>query len=451
MSYIPTSPTQQLEMLRALGLGSAEELFQKLSDEVRCKRTLNLPPPMTEMELRAHLKALSTRNSNDDEYPSFLGGGCYDHFIPAAVDYIATRGEFVTAYTPYQAEASQGLLQAFFEYQSLICELTGMDVSNASLYDGATAVAEAVLMAHHINERPRILVARSLHPEYRHVLSTYLRTANFTALEIPLADGVTDLEKLNQLCDDSVCAVIVQHPNFFGCLEPMQPISDLTHKHGALLIMCVDPISLGILKPPGAYGADIAVGDGQPLGLPPSYGGPYFGFIACRQEHLRRMPGRLIGETVDRHGQRAFVLTLQTREQHIRREKATSNICTNHALCALRATVYLSLLGKSGLHQVATLCVQKSHYALEALSQIAGIVPAFSAPFFKEFVVRLPRPAAGLQEFMLGHKLLAGLELSAWYPELPNTCSFAVTERRTRQEIDALAEALRKWIENPDA
>jgi glycine dehydrogenase subunit 1 len=448
MSYIPNTPEQQQEMARILGLSSPEELFREIPDGVRLKRSLNLPPAMSELELRAHLEELAGRNTHHDGAPLFLGGGCYDHFIPTAVDALASRGEFLTAYTPYQAEASQGLLQAFFEYQSLICELTGMDVSNASMYDGATAMAEAALMAHHIKERPKIVIARSVHPEYRQVLQTYLRTAAFSAVEVAMADGATDLAKLESLCDENTCAVIVQHPNFFGCLEPVQAVSEIAHRCGALLIACVDPISLGVLKPPGAYGADIVVGDGQSLGLPPGYGGPHFGFMACRQEFVRRMPGRLIGETIDRRGQRAFVLTLQTREQHIRREKATSNICTNHALCALRATIYLTLMGKAGLRQVASLCAQKSHYALEALSKINGVAPAFKAPFFKEFAVRMPRPVANLQEFLLRRNIIGGLDVSAWYPELPNTCSFAVTERRTRQEIDALADAVRAWIEN---
>jgi glycine dehydrogenase subunit 1 len=308
-------------------------------------------------------------------------------------------------------------------------------------------MAEAAIMAHHIKERPKVLVASTVHPEYRQVLQTYLNKAAFSAVEVPMADGVSDLQRLESLCGEDVSAVIVQHPNFFGCLEPVRAVAEIAHHRGALLIACVDPISLGLLKPPGEYGADIVVGDGQPLGQPPSFGGPYFGFMACRQEYVRRMPGRLIGETVDRRGQRCFVLTLQTREQHIRREKATSNICTNHALCALRATVYLTLMGKAGLRQVANLCLQKSHYACEALTRIKGVVAAFKAPFFKEFTVRLQRPAAGLQDFLLGRKIIAGLDLGAWYPELPNTCSFAVTERRTRGEIDALVEAVRAWIE----
>ncbi len=469
MAYIPNTPEQQSEMARLLGLSDPEDLFNEIPDAVRLKRSLRLPPALSEMELRAHLEALAALNRNMDDCVGFLGGGSYDHFIPAAVDAICSRGEFLTAYTPYQAEASQGILQAFFEYQSLICELTGMDVSNASMYDGSTAVAEAALMAHHIKDRPTVLVAETMHPEYRHVLRSYLRTASFNApanpsggraVEIPppirwagAAGGVCDLARLESLCDDNVCAVIVQHPNFFGCLEPMQAVSDIAHKRGALLVACVDPISLGILKSPAEYGADIVVGDGQPLGQPPAYGGPYFGFMACRQEFLRRMPGRIVGQTVDRRNRRAFVLTLQTREQHIRREKATSNICTNHALCALRATVHLSLLGKAGLRQAAVLCAQKSHYALAALAKIPGVAPAFAAPFFKEFTLRLPRsPApntgrAGLQAFLLQRNILAALDVSAWYPALANHCSFAVTEKRTRREIDALVEGVRAWVE----
>jgi glycine dehydrogenase subunit 1 len=450
MSYIPNTPEQQQEMVRSIGLSSPEALFDAIPASVKLKRPLNLPPAMSEMELRAHLEKLAARNANLDEYVSFLGGGCYDHFIPTAVDALAARSEFVTAYTPYQAEASQGLLQAFFEYQSLMCELTGMEVSNASLYDGATAVAEAALMAHHIKERSKVLLARTVHPEYRQVLKSYLRTAAFSAVEAPIADGVCDLAKLESLCDDDTSAVIVQHPNFFGCLEPVQAIGEVARRRRALLIACVDPISLGILKPPGEYGADIVVGDGQPLGLPPSYGGPYFGFMACKQEFVRRMPGRIIGETVDRRGQRSFVLTLQTREQHIRREKATSNICTNHALCALRATIYLTLMGKKGLQQVATLCAQKSHHAYTGLTKIAGVAPAFKAAFFKEFTVRMPRPVAGLQEFLMRRKIMAGLDVGAWYPEIPNACSFAVTEQRTRQEIDALVEGMRAWLDSRD-
>ncbi|MBM4051005.1 MAG: aminomethyl-transferring glycine dehydrogenase subunit GcvPA, partial [Planctomycetes bacterium] len=393
MPYIQNTPSDVQAMLKAAGVGSLDELFASIPAHLKLNRPLDLPPALSELELLGHVSDLARRNRHLDECVSFLGAGVYDHFIPAVVDQLASRSEFYTSYTPYQPEVSQGVLQVFFEYQTLICQLTGMDVSNASMYDGASALAEAVLMACHIaspGAKRRALVPRTLHPEYRHVLRTYMKHFELELVEIGYEDGIIRLDELERECKSGAACVVVQNPNFFGCVEPVRRISAVAKQAGALLVACVDPISLGILEAPGAYGADIVVGDGQPLGNHPSFGGPHFGFMACRQEFVRKMPGRIVGETVDHDGRRGFVLTLQTREQHIRREKATSNICTSMALCALRGTVYLAALGKLGLRRVAELCLQKSHYLRDEIAKLPGFKPRFTAPFFKEFAVACP-------------------------------------------------------------
>ncbi len=443
MAYLPNTSAERLAMLEAIGAGSIDELFAMVPADLRLNRPLDLAPALGELELTAHLTELASRNLPAGQTTCFLGGGSYDHFVPAVVDFIAARSEFYTAYTPYQAEASQGTLQAMFEYQTLITQLTGMDVSNASLYDGASAAAEAVLMALDTTRRRRVVVAGSVHPEYRRVLATYLANLDAELVVVGTPDGTVSPADLERALDDQTACVLVQHPNFFGCLEPTREIGELTHKLGAPFIVAVDPISLGLLKRPSEYGADIVVAEGQPLGTPMSFGGPYLGILACREQFIRRLPGRLVGQTTDRRGKRCFVLTLQTREQHIRREKATSNICTNQGLLALRATVYLAAMGPSGLRSVAELCLQKSRYALEQLTSSGVAHAAFYGPTFKEFVVRL---GAGRLEQVLDSArregILAGVPLAGWFPELSDCLLVAVTEKRTRSDIDRLVRVL---------
>lgn len=412
--------------------------------ELRLKRPLEIPPALSEMELASHLSQLAARNASPSQKVCFLGGGSYDHFIPAIVDYVAARGEFYTSYTPYQAEASQGNLQAFFEYQTLITQLTGMDVSNASLYDGGSAAAEAVLMALSATRRQgRVVTAASVHPEYRQILETYLKNLDVQLVTVGTPGGNLTLEELSAAVDDKTACVFVQHPNFFGCLEHVDGIAKIAHDAGALFITAVDPISLGLLKRPGDYGADIVIAEGQSLGTPMQYGGPYLGIMACREEFVRRMPGRITGQTVDRQGRRCWVLTLQTREQHIRREKATSNICTNQGLFALRATVYLAAMGPHGMREVAELCLQKSRYAAGRLSGGKRVVPAFDRPTFKEFVLR---DRDGKVEQLLASAaqagVFAGVPLGRWYPELSDCFLVTVTEKRTKEEIDRLVDCL---------
>jgi glycine dehydrogenase subunit 1 len=440
LSYVLNTPDDRQAMLAAIGAGSVDELFRQVPDTLRLKRALNVPPALSEIELTQHVQGLAGSNR---QAVCFLGGGSYDHFIPAVVDAVAGRSEFYTAYTPYQAEASQGSLQAFFEYQTLICQLTGLDVSNASLYDGGSAVAEAVLMALSVQpKRHRVLVADSVHPEYRRSLATYAANLDLKIETLSTPDGFLDPDALKKRLDDQTLCVVLQHPNFFGCLEEVETISAAVHAAGALFIVSFDPISLGILKRPGQYGADIAVAEGQCLGNPMSYGGPYLGILACREEYVRKMPGRLVGQTTDRNGKRCWVLTLQTREQHIRREKATSNICTNQGLMALKATVYLAALGPQGLKETAELCAKKAHYAADRLASAAGLKMRFRRPFFKEFTVALggQEPPHVLRT-ALEHGQHAGLWLGAWYPSLTDCVSLAVTEKRTRGEIDGLVAA----------
>jgi glycine dehydrogenase subunit 1 len=447
LSYILNTPADQRDMLAAIGTNSVEDLFASIPASLRLGRPLDVPPPLTELALQQHVGQLARSCISPDDAVCFLGGGSYDHFIPAVVDAVAGRSEFYTAYTPYQAEASQGSLQAFFEYQTLIAELTGLDVANASLYDGGSAVPEAVLMARSIMpKRHKVVVAESVHPEYRQALSTYLANLDATIVTVSTPGGHVDLEQLQTNVSEETLCVVIQHPNFFGGLEDVEAISKLTHDRGALFIVSFDPISLGLLKRPGQYLADIAIAEGQCLGNPMAYGGPYLGILACREEFVRKMPGRLVGQTVDRQGKRCWVLTLQTREQHIRREKATSNICTNQGLFALRAAVYLAALGPKGLQETAELCTRKAHYAAEQLTRIPGVSMKFAQPFFKEFVVQLPIEAKELLARMLkvGHH--AGLDLGCWYPGMATCMSIAVTEKRTKAEIDAFATAMARVL-----
>ena len=445
MPYIPTTDDDRRAMLEAIGAGSIDELFDMIPEELRLGRELDLPAAMGELELSGHIAELAGQNSAASESTCFLGAGSYDHFIPSVVDFVASRSEFYTSYTPYQAEASQGNLKALFEYQTLITQLTGMDVSNASLYDGAGAAAEAVLMSLNATRRyGKVVTAASVHPEYRQVLDTYLVNLGTEMVTVGTPDGVVAVEDLEAAIDDKTACVLVQHPNFFGCLEDVERLAAVAHENGALLVVAVDPISLGLLKRPGDYGADIVVAEGQPLGCPMSFGGPYLGILACREKFVRRMPGRLVGETVDRRGNRCWALTLQTREQHIRREKATSNICTNQGLLALRATVYLAAMGPKGLRSTAELCLHKARYAVDQWTAEGLLESAFGAPTFKEFVVRVPGGRMDdLLEAAADQGVMAGVPLGCWYPEFDDCLLMAVTEKRTKGEIDQMTEIVR--------
>jgi glycine dehydrogenase subunit 1 len=444
MPYLYNTPEDQREMLSAIGVESIDDLFAPVPDDLQLKRPLNLPPALSELELDQHLRQLAALNHHAGAMACFLGGGSYDHFVPAVCDAVGSRSEFYTSYTPYQAEASQGNLQAMFEYQSLITRLTGMAVANSSLYDGASAAAEAVLMALHAGgSRGKIIVPASLHPDYRQTIATYLENLDAQLITLDCPAGVVDADALSAVVDQQTAGVVVQQPNLFGCIEDADAIAAVAKSVGALLISVFDPISLGLLKRPGDYGTSIAVAEGHTLGTPMSYGGPYLGIMACDQSLVRRMPGRIVGETKDRRGKRCFVLTLQTREQHIRREKATSNVCTNQALFAVRASVYLAQLGPQGLRETANLCIQKTRYLAERLCQCERFSLAFDQPTFKEFVVRdAENDVEGLLKRALDAGYLAGLPLGRWYPEMADCFLVAVTEKRTKREMDGLVEAL---------
>jgi glycine dehydrogenase subunit 1 len=437
VSYLFNTPDQRRQMLEAVGADSIDELLEQVPPHLRLDRPLDLPAAMSELELERHMRSLAGQNVNGQRRVCFLGGGAYDHFVPAVVDEIVSRGEFYTAYTPYQAEASQGSLQAFFEFQTLICQLTGMEVANASLYEGGTALSEAVFMAERVTGRNRIVVVGSVHPQYRDVVETYTRFLDAEVVTVPTPEGTADPEAVRSALDEQTACLVIQQPNYFGCLEEAADLVNLAHQVGALAILSVNPISLGLLPRPGDYGADIVVGEGQPLGIPLQYGGPFLGLFACREQHVRKMPGRLIGQARDRNGKTCYVLNLQTREQHIRRDKATSNICTNQGLLALRATVYLAALGPQGLREVAQLCLQKAHYAAERLTEIDGLSLAWDRPFFNEFTLKTTSKASDLR----ARAARAGFDIG------PETCDgdtllVALTEQRTRDEIDALADAL---------
>jgi len=439
MEFIPHTAEQRKEMLAAIGL-SMDELFGDIPAGLMAK-SLNLPHGLSEQEVRAKLADLAGKNSSD--LTLFLGGGFYDHFIPSAVYSIVGRSEFYTAYTPYQPEISQGTLQAIYEFQSAICRLTEMEVANASLYDGGTALYEAVMMALRTTDRNKVIVDDSVNPIYRVMLHSYTRNLKIDLEETHCEDGLANRADILARLDDKTAAVILQNPNFFGCIDDFTDIAQAAHEKGALLIVSCYPISLGILKTPGAMGADIVTGEGQSLGSPMSFGGPYLGYMATRKQYVRKMPGRIVGETVDREGRRAFVLTLQAREQHIRREKATSNICSNEALCALTALVYLSLLGKQGLKDTAQRCADKASYAYQRLPQIPGVKPHFHAKwFFHEFVLDLPCEAADVVAKLIERGFAAGFPLSRYYKGMEKSLLICVTEKRTKQQIGMLAEAL---------
>lgn len=439
--YLPNTDEDRRRMLQSIGVSSVEALFSDVPEKVRLKREMNLPFPMTELELKNYFKNLSAKNVV--KYNSFLGAGIYEHFIPSVVKHMTSRSEFYTAYTPYQAEISQGMLQAIFEYQTMICELTGMAVSNASMYDGATATVEAMVMAVKSTGRRAVVVSESLNPETKKVLKTYAGAMGIRIVEFGYtADGSMNCEALKTCLAADIAAVIVQSPNFFGIIENVADIERIVHDNGSLLIANVDPISLGILKPPGEYGADIAVGEAQSLGNPMSFGGPALGFLASTERLMRMIPGRIVGETTDKEGNRGYVLTLQAREQHIRRENALSNICSNEALNALAAAVYLSAVGKEGLKRIGELCVQKSHYAFDRLTGLKGVRGVFNAPFFKEFVLKLDKPAGEVLEGLLKHGIIGGFDLGRVDDKMSDMLLVCVTEVKTKEDIDEFVKVL---------
>ncbi len=442
MAYLPNAEPAQAEMLQDLGLKQPDDLFAQVPGHLKL-RTLDLPEPLSEVELVHYFRELGQLNRRVPAALNFLGGGASRRFSPAIVNAVISRPDFYTAYTPYQPEASQGWLQAIYEYQTLIAILCGLDVANASMYDGASALAEAAMMATVHTGRQNIVVAGALHPDYAQVLQTYSDGRDYEVLRVPAgAGGQVDRDRLGEAVTPTTAAVILQQPNFYGVLETPDAVAEVAHRAGALLIACIDPISVGVLASPGEYGADIAVGDGQPLGLPLSFGGPYVGFMACREALMRRIPGRLVGATVDGAGRRGYVLTLQAREQHIRREHATSNICTNHALMALAATVYLARLGGAGLRELAVLSAQRAHALAEMAGRKRGYRLAFDSPFLWEFVLRTPRPAEEVQASMLEHGVLAGLPLGRFDPRQKDALLVSVTELNDAAALERFTEVL---------
>ncbi|HEX2035228.1 MAG TPA: aminomethyl-transferring glycine dehydrogenase subunit GcvPA [Chloroflexota bacterium] len=445
--YVPSTEQERREMLDAIGVQAIDDLFQDLPAGLY-KPELNVPSGRSELEVWRQLRALAEQNFDLDHHPSFLGAGAYRHFVPAVIGHLISRGEFLSSYTPYQPEISQGTLQSIYEWQSLVCELTGMDVSNASVYDAATGVGEAARMACAITRRRRVLVADTVHPLYRDVLATYttgpeieVTTVNAWQRE---GDRLLRRESLAEAVDDSVACLIIQQPNFLGWLERVDGLAERLRAAGAILVVVADPVSLGLLRPPGDYGAAIAVAEGKWTGGPLDFGGPLVGMFACKQEYVRQMPGRIAGATVDHEGRRGFVLTLATREQHIRREKATSNICTSEALIALCTTIYFCHLGKQGLREVAELCLQKSHYAAERIGALPGFTLSSTAPYFKEFVVKCPRPAAEVNQGLLDQGIIGGYDLGQYDPALADCLLLCCTELTTRAEIDRLVEIWRR-------
>jgi glycine dehydrogenase subunit 1 len=444
MRYIPHTEEDIRKMLDAIGVKTLEDLFQTIPKEYRLFKPLNLPEPLSETDLLRHFQGLQVPIMS-----SFLGAGAYHHFVPAVVSSLVSRSEFYTAYTPYQSEISQGTLQAIFEYQTLMCQLTGMEVSNASLYDGASSLAEAVLMANRITRRKKVLLSLAIHPEYRRVIQTYIDPDQQEIVLIPYQkdEGRTDEKILFDLLKEDVSVVVIQNPNFFGVIEDLHPIAERIHNCGGLMIVGFsEAIAYGILQPPGAMGADIVAGEGQSLGIPVSYGGPYLGIFTTRERFVRNMPGRLVGETIDLDGKRGFVLTLATREQHIRRERATSNICTNEGLCALMATVFLSCLGKEGLKELAMMNLSKTEYAKKVISRIRGCKLNFTAPTFNEFVLRIEGKPEEVLEKLKKEKILGGFSLAKFYPELDHHFLVTVTEMNKKEEIDRWANTLERAL-----
>jgi glycine dehydrogenase subunit 1 len=445
LNYTPHTPEDIRVMLEKIGVRNIEELFDTIPEELRLKQPLNLPRPLSELEAVAELTRLASRNTGTDQLICFAGAGAYDHYRPAIIDTIIARSEFYTAYTPYQAEVSQGTLQSIYEFQSLVCRLLEMEVANASMYDGASALAETVHMARDITGRQQVLVSSTVNPIYREVIATYAHGLNVPIGTISAREYLTDINNLKGQINAETAAVILQHPNFFGFLEPVREIARLAHDTGALFIVACDPISTGVIQPPGAYDADIAVAEGQALGIPLALGGPYLGILTAKKRYIRNMPGRIAARTVDTEGKTGYVLALQTREQHIRRERATSNICTNQALCALAATVYLAWMGREGIKEVARQCLAKTGYLANRIAAIPGFTIPGTHRFFKELVVKTPVPAKEIITAGITRGILAGVDLGRFTPEWHNLLLIAVTEKRTRHEIDALIQLLKSF------
>ncbi len=445
MPFISNTDEQRKQMLEEIGVASFEELLKGIPVELIIRNPLELDEPLSEFEITKKVQELAAQNINTSEVVSFLGAGIYDHFIPAAVGYITGRPEFYSAYTPYQAEVSQGTLQFIYEYQTLICELTGMDASNASMYDGATACAEALLLALRHNKNKKVIISSLIHPHYKQVIETYVKPLEPKIVYIPQNNGRIDIEKLRQEMSEDVSAVLIPSPNFLGVIEDLETLEPIIHENKkALFIVSTDPLSLLLFNPPGKYNVDVVVGEGQVLGSKQNLGGPLFGFFAVNQKLIRKMPGRIVGATVDTNGQKGYVLTLQAREQHIRRDKATSNICTNESLCALAATVYMVLMGKQGLREVAEQSAIKAHYLHDKICQIQGFEVANTAPFFKEFAVKAPIPPSEIISKMKHKGYFAGVDISKYGYE--NQLLLAVTEKRTKQELDAFVDELEKFV-----
>src|SRR5579872_6632354 len=447
MSYIPNTPADQQAMLERMGLSSLEALLAPVPEPVRLRRPLDLPPALAEPDLKRLLMGMASKNNDLDSMISFLGAGLYDHAIPSVVSHLQRRSEFVTSYTPYQPEVSQGMLQAIYEFQTMVCQITGLDIANASLYDGATALVEAVLLAIGPGGRGEVVISTGVDPQYRRVLHTYAHARGFQVKEVPTRDGVTSPEDLDAAVSATTAAVVLQQPNFFGCIEDMSAIEPIAHKGKAVFVTTItEPASLGILASPGDYGADIAVGELMSFGNTMSYGGPALGFMASRNKYMRLLPGRLVGQTVEEGGDKrtGYVLTLQTRVQHIRRERATSNICTNQSLLAVGATIYMAAIGKQGFRQLGELCLQKAHYAFRQITALPGYEAVFNTPFFDEFVIKAPVATQKLQEQFQHADIIGGYDLSLDYPELERCLLFCVTETRTKEDIDHLVAVLKE-------
>ncbi len=441
-SYLPHTDAERAEMLKAIGVASIDELYTAVPKELRTF-SLDIPTAKSEFEVTRHLAELANQNRSTNQFASFLGAGAQRRFLPSAVDWILHRSEFLTAYTPYQPEVSQGTLQVIYEFQSMISELTGMDLANASMYDASTATPEAAFMAMRATRRNRVLVAGNVHPEYREVLDTYAAGPGAEVAVVPLADGRIDMGKLSEQLTKEVACLIIQVPSFFGTVEDGRAIAEAVHAAGALLVVVADPTTLGVLEAPGAYGADIVIGEAQPFGNPVSYGGPYVGYMATKEKYSRQLPGRIVGATLDNRDQRCFTLTLQTREQHIRREKATSNICTNQALNALAATVYMELMGKEGLYELGNVSLQRAHALASAIAELPGFSLPVSGAFFNEFVVKCPMPVDTLLDKLRAAGILGGVKLETWYPEYKDCMLVAVTEVNSPAEIEYYVSTLK--------
>lgn len=448
MRFIAHSAQDTKAMLSDMGKCQLQELFNDIPDTIKLQDNLNIPVALSEIELNKTAKQMAGKNHTLEDNICFLGAGAYDHYVPAVIDHIVSRQEFLTAYTPYQPEISQGTLQSIFEFQTMICQLTDMEVANASMYDGASALAEAAILACSHTKRKDIVVASTIHPESQQVLATYAKSRGFNIKVVGAKDGQVNLTELRETVSKDTAAVIAQNPNFFGSIEKMTEISDIAHAHKALFIASVNPIALSLLQTPGEFNADIAVGDGQSLGNGLNYGGPYFGFFATKKKLMRKIPGRIVGQTQDNKGNRGFVLTLQAREQHIRREKATSNICSNHSLNALIATIYLSIMGKHGIKEVANQALQKAHYTYNELLKTGLFSPVFTAPFFNEFVVKSALPLELLNQKLLEKGIIGGLHLSRFYPQYKDHWLLAVTEKRTTADIDRLINVIKEVAQN---